>query len=184
MTDRSEGIVKFYSQEKGYGFIFDLSSQEDVYFHIRSVLGPFPPKAQDRVEFLTKDGRDSGKKEAIAVEILNCTPDKSTFDNRTKKYRELDGFPCIRSETLRGFKIQRDFGHITAGRPVVFFQSYYRTMDSSRSALIRAAASKGANAIFGFYFHSYRKRERGFFGGFHSVQYFWTEGRAVFLVPD
>jgi len=36
LTDRRQGVVKFFEKDKGYGFIKDTQSQEEYFFHYSS----------------------------------------------------------------------------------------------------------------------------------------------------
>ncbi|RAJ93133.1 cold shock CspA family protein [Larkinella arboricola] len=44
-----EGVVTFFNESKGYGFIKDLRSQDSVFVHIRGLVDPI--KQNDKVEF-------------------------------------------------------------------------------------------------------------------------------------
>ncbi len=55
-----KGTVKWFSQEKGYGFITSEEGQ-DHYFNVRSVQGAELPSNGDKVEFISKPG-DKGPK--------------------------------------------------------------------------------------------------------------------------
>jgi hypothetical protein len=48
-SSASTGKVKFYSADKGYGFIHDGGSCKDVFFHITAVAGPDAPSTGDVV---------------------------------------------------------------------------------------------------------------------------------------
>lgn len=58
------GVVKWFSQEKGYGFITSESG-EDHYFNVRSIQGANLPTNGDKVSFDSK----SGNKGLIAFNI-------------------------------------------------------------------------------------------------------------------
>jgi cold shock CspA family protein len=52
-----KGTIKFYSREKGYGFIFTDENDGDVYFRISEWKNHSAPASNDIVEFETKPGR-------------------------------------------------------------------------------------------------------------------------------
>jgi len=60
-----DGTVKFYHDEKGYGFIQSEAEDEDIFFHITEVTG-FTPEEDDEVEFEIEEG-DEGPR-AVNVE--------------------------------------------------------------------------------------------------------------------
>jgi cold shock CspA family protein len=49
-----KGVVVFFNEAKGYGFINDLQSQESVFVHINQVSEPI--KEKDKVIFETENG--------------------------------------------------------------------------------------------------------------------------------
>ena len=59
------GMVKFYSEEKGYGFIYHKYRQEDIFFHINDWKNPSVPCANDDVEFEIAEATKQGKEKAI-----------------------------------------------------------------------------------------------------------------------
>jgi CspA family cold shock protein len=50
------GIVKFYNEAKGYGFITDEQTREDFFVHVTGLNG-IQIQQNDRVEFETQEGR-------------------------------------------------------------------------------------------------------------------------------
>lgn len=48
------GVVTFFNDAKGYGFIRDLKSQESVFVHINQLSGPL--KERDKVSFEIEQG--------------------------------------------------------------------------------------------------------------------------------
>ena len=63
------GKIKFYSDERGYGFLIPDDEGTDLFFHIRAVAAGFYPRAGDRVSFIeAKDraGRRCAEKVAAA----------------------------------------------------------------------------------------------------------------------
>ncbi len=49
------GVVTFFNDAKGYGFINDLKSQESVFVHINNISAPI--KERDKVTFETEMGQ-------------------------------------------------------------------------------------------------------------------------------
>lgn len=45
-----DGVVKWFSEEKGYGFITDKNSK-DYYFHVSDVIGTLLPEKNNKVAF-------------------------------------------------------------------------------------------------------------------------------------
>jgi cold shock CspA family protein len=62
------GTVKFYSRDKGYGFIFTDQHDRDIYFKISEWKNPSAPNSNDIVEFETKPGRKG--LEAINIKCI------------------------------------------------------------------------------------------------------------------
>ena len=50
------GTVKFFNEEKGYGFITDEAIREDFFVHVTGLNGG-QIQQNDRVEFETQEGR-------------------------------------------------------------------------------------------------------------------------------
>ena len=65
------GQVKWFSYERGYGFITDERSQ-DYYFSVRDVLGSNLPSSGDEVEF-KPESTERGLR-ATAVRIVKANP--------------------------------------------------------------------------------------------------------------
>ncbi len=61
------GVVTYYNQSKGYGFIKDLESQESIFFHINGLLDEV--QERDKVTFETEMGQKGLN--AIKVKLLN-----------------------------------------------------------------------------------------------------------------
>ena len=70
----SKGTIKFYSSEKGYGFIYIKHSREDMYFHINDWKNQTPPVVNDDVEFETTISR--GKFKAINIRVIKSSAEK------------------------------------------------------------------------------------------------------------
>ena len=50
------GIIKFFNEAKGYGFVTDDETKEDLFVHVTTLTGT-PVQQNDRVEFETQEGR-------------------------------------------------------------------------------------------------------------------------------
>ena len=58
------GTVKFFNESKGYGFITDDESGQDIFVHVTSLNG-LELKEGDKVEYQEEDG----KKGKVATQI-------------------------------------------------------------------------------------------------------------------
>ena len=58
MSDREQGLVKWFSNDKGYGFITPESGAKDLFVHHSAIVGEgFDTLAEgDRVEFSVEQG--------------------------------------------------------------------------------------------------------------------------------
>jgi cold shock protein len=163
------GTVKFYNGEKGYGFIYGDKIQ-DVFFHISAVKGAYPPKVGERVAFYLTEKK--GRKAARDIEIKGLV-------SKNKPRNILQGFPCVRGGSLKGFRVALDCSKLTT--------DYYTTVSEAQSALISKAKKEGANAIFNYVWH----RESDWSDDYFLIwKYdrtrkttFWAEGHAVKLTP-
>lgn len=70
------GMVKFYSEEKGYGFIYHKYRQEDIFFHINDWKNPSVPCANDDVEFEIAEATKQGKEKAINIILVKSSKEK------------------------------------------------------------------------------------------------------------
>ena len=50
------GIIKFFNEAKGYGFVTDDETKEDFFVHVTGLNGA-TVQQNDRVEFETQEGR-------------------------------------------------------------------------------------------------------------------------------
>lgn len=80
------GQVKWFSNEKGYGFVTDEHAN-DYYFAVRDVLGPDLPSSGDKVEFNT-EGTERGLR-ATNVRVTKANPargdDRETCEHCGKR---------------------------------------------------------------------------------------------------
>lgn len=71
-TIKKTGIVKWFSQEKGYGYI-NNKENIDLYFGVKDVIGADLPEYGDRVEYTEYVGREeiTAAKDVIIIEKKN-----------------------------------------------------------------------------------------------------------------
>ncbi|AJI54448.1 'Cold-shock' DNA-binding domain protein [Francisella philomiragia] len=65
-----QGTVKFYSKEKGYGFIFSSESEKDLFFGISDWKNPTVPEGGDDIEFDIKETKKG--KQAINIKLIKA----------------------------------------------------------------------------------------------------------------
>ncbi|MHA3789246.1 cold-shock protein [Flavobacterium hauense] len=61
------GVVKFFNEEKGFGFIVPEDGSADVFVHISGVVGQISEK--DAVEYEVEDGRKGPT--AVNVKVID-----------------------------------------------------------------------------------------------------------------
>jgi cold shock CspA family protein len=64
------GVIKWFAEARGYGFLITPAHRGDLFFHIRDYTGPALPKAGDKVSFVLGTGRD-GRSAAKNVRFLS-----------------------------------------------------------------------------------------------------------------
>jgi CspA family cold shock protein len=70
MNEVLKGIVKFYDQKKGYGFLIENDTKKEYFFHVTGLNDKENlPQAKDLVVF-TLTTNDKGLK-ATEIEIIN-----------------------------------------------------------------------------------------------------------------
>lgn len=52
--DIKDGVISFFNNAKGYGFIRDKNTRENIFFHVNSLK--FQAKENDKVNFATEKG--------------------------------------------------------------------------------------------------------------------------------
>ena len=70
------GTVKWFNEEKGYGFIYIKHSREDMYFHINDWKNQTPPVINDDVEFEIAEATKQGKEKAINIILVKSSKEK------------------------------------------------------------------------------------------------------------
>ena len=60
------GTVKFFNEAKGYGFITNDESQEDIFVHVSS-LNDVKIKEGDKVEYVEEEGNKGKQASQISV---------------------------------------------------------------------------------------------------------------------
>ena len=60
------GTVKFFNEAKGYGFITNDESQEDIFVHVSS-LNDIKIKEGDKVEYVEEEGGKGKQASQIAL---------------------------------------------------------------------------------------------------------------------
>ncbi|WP_416799254.1 cold-shock protein [Ciceribacter azotifigens] len=64
------GIVKFFSQDKGYGFITPDNGGADVFVHVSAVEGSVPLRDGQKVSYELGQDRKTGKSKAENVRAV------------------------------------------------------------------------------------------------------------------
>jgi len=169
-TNKYEGAVKFYSKEKGFGFIGSKSPKlsGDTWFHITEIQGENPPEVGDKVTFSISNKIKKGRHSALKISIKAKPP-------KPKKNSSLSGFPCVRGGSVGGCILNKDLGHIESSS---YFYDAYATKLEAQNALISLAKSKGANAI--LYYRWTVVKDTGYLI-WQDPSRFSAEGNAVLL---
>ncbi len=66
----ASGTVKFFSEEKGFGFISPDNGGQDVFVHVSELAGGGSLKQGDKVSFNIGQDRRTGKTKAENVTVL------------------------------------------------------------------------------------------------------------------
>ena len=66
MGEKCTGKVKFFNEQKSYGFITDGTTDKDIFFHVTGTLGPV--KTDDFVEYEVENGERGLK--AVNVSLI------------------------------------------------------------------------------------------------------------------
>ncbi|WP_320188692.1 cold-shock protein [Agrobacterium rosae] len=64
------GTVKFFNDEKGFGFITPEVGGQDIFVHVSAVENGEPLRQGDRVRFELGEDRKTGRSKAEDVSIL------------------------------------------------------------------------------------------------------------------
>lgn len=94
------GKVKWFNQEKGYGFVVGDGEEEDRYFNVRMIKGAELPSNGDIVEFEPTEGPKGLR--AAQVKIIDRASDHKGQDKIVKKGKQPP-----QSAKLRGCKLCR-----------------------------------------------------------------------------
>ena len=70
MAGRNEGVVKWFNAEKGYGFIMQDDTEQDIFVHYSAITGTGYKSLNegDRVSFEVVEGRKG--MQAAEVEVI------------------------------------------------------------------------------------------------------------------
>ena len=55
MNTKNQGVVKFFNEEKGFGFIKHDNSSKETFVHVNGLIDQI--QAEDHVEFDVQEGR-------------------------------------------------------------------------------------------------------------------------------
>ena len=120
------GRVKFFNEDKGFGFIEDFDAETDVFVHISNVIDSEPLRSGDVVRFAVAPSRRKKSEEAQGV--VRLSSDEAA--ERSAKYAALA--PDLRIGRVKFFDSRKGFGFIH---------------DFSEDADIYLGASEVKNAI-------------------------------------
>jgi CspA family cold shock protein len=69
MSNQSTGIVKWFNEEKGFGFITQDSGEKDVFVHFRAIVGEgFKTLTEgQRVNFTVEQGQKGPQASNVSV---------------------------------------------------------------------------------------------------------------------
>ncbi len=70
----NQGTVKWFKSDKGYGFVTDESTNEDIFVHFSGITGEGFKSLEEgqKVTFDTEtDPKDSSKKKAVNVTVVS-----------------------------------------------------------------------------------------------------------------
>lgn len=67
MSERITGVVKWFNNTKGYGFIESDTTHKDVFVHFRSIVGDGYKtlKEGEKVEFIITEGKKGSQAEEV-----------------------------------------------------------------------------------------------------------------------
>lgn len=72
MSEKQQGVVRFYNVHKGYGFIAPDGSDKDIFVHATALSASRLEQLRegDKVEFETEPGKKSGKPQAVNLRMV------------------------------------------------------------------------------------------------------------------
>ena len=82
-----EGIVKFFNDSKGYGFIKDTETEEEYFVHVSGLVDEI--RENDKVTFDLQEGKKGLN--AVNVKLIQF---KYLFNAKQKKALLTQGFFC------------------------------------------------------------------------------------------
>lgn len=96
----SEGIIKTYNEEKGFGFIEIKNQKKDLFFHIKDLPNKqYLPKIGEKLKFrIVSDNNGKMKAENIVRldlkidEINNIIPNKNSYRSKRKPQKKTFNF--------------------------------------------------------------------------------------------
>ena len=67
------GAVKWFNEDKGFGFIEPDDGDKDVFLHVSALkkAGLATVKGGDRVTFMLEDSKKSGRKQATNIKLMD-----------------------------------------------------------------------------------------------------------------
>ncbi|WFE69491.1 cold shock domain-containing protein [Thiomicrospira sp. R3] len=86
------GTIKFYSREKGFGFIYTDENDGDIYFRVQEWKEHSSPNSNDIVEFETKPGRKGP--EAINIKCIRSASERKESEIQARREANDDRVTC------------------------------------------------------------------------------------------
>lgn len=88
-----KGTVKWFSQEKGYGFIFSDDSAKDHYFNVKDVIGNDLPNTGDIVGFDSTSSPKGLRAKNVNI-LLKTSAEKNSVRSQANKNPRNDKITC------------------------------------------------------------------------------------------
>lgn len=86
------GTIKFYSREKGYGFIYTDAHEKDIFFRIEQWKNHSAPSTDDIVEFDTQPGHKG--LQAINIKCLRSAAERKEIAYQARRAANDDRVSC------------------------------------------------------------------------------------------
>lgn len=79
-----QGVIKFYNDQKGFGFIVPQDGGDDMFFHVSNCQVGYLPQQDDTVVYEAWEGRD-GRPTAIEIAPAgdNASSEEVSFDDES-----------------------------------------------------------------------------------------------------